>query len=183
MTAFPPPAMTYPSAVGGRRKAVPLDRDSPKPLPDVLIWRRLDKAGRGWCRHDHFAQWFWRQPRASSVASCSYRATKAGLTPWGRLQAAKGPTYPSCLHPSPDGAFWGAVSNRHLAALWAALRSITTRSAGREAVPAFPPPAMTYPSAVGGRRKAVPLDRDSPKPLPDVPVSYTHLTLPTILLV
>ena len=79
---------------------MPLDRDSPKPLPDVPTWRRLDKAGRGRCRHDHFAQWFWRRPRVSPVASRSYRATKAGLTPWGRLQAAKGPTYHSCLHPS-----------------------------------------------------------------------------------
>ena len=98
--AVPPPAMTYPSAVGGRRKAVPLDRDSPKPLPDVPTWPRLDKAGRGRCRHDNFSQRFWRRPRASPVASRSYRATKAGLTPWGKLHAAKGPTYPSCLHPS-----------------------------------------------------------------------------------
>ena len=45
MPAVPPPSVTYPSAVGGRRKAVPLDGDSPKPLPDVLTWRRLDKEG------------------------------------------------------------------------------------------------------------------------------------------
>ena len=91
-----------------------LDRDSPKPLPDVPTWRRLDKAGRGRCRHDHFTQRFWRRPRAIRVASRSYRATKAGLTPWGKLHAAKGPTYPSCLHPS-RWCFLGAVSNRHLA--------------------------------------------------------------------
>ena len=86
---------------------MPLDRDSPKPLPDVPTWLRLDKAGRGRCRHDHFAQRFLRRLRASPVAGRSCRATKAGLTPWGKLHAAKGPTYPSCLHPS-RWCFWGS---------------------------------------------------------------------------
>ena len=52
-------------------------------------------------------QWFWRPLQASPVAIRSCRATKAGLTPWGKLCAAKGPTYPSCLHPS-RWCFWGS---------------------------------------------------------------------------
>ena len=45
MPAFPSPAMTYPSAVGGRRKAVPLDRDSPKPLCQIRELCSLRGAG------------------------------------------------------------------------------------------------------------------------------------------
>ena len=77
-----------------------LNRYSPISLLEVPTWQRLDMAGRGRCRHANISQRLWRRPRTSPVAGRSFRATKAGLTPWGKLHAAKGPTYPSCLHPS-----------------------------------------------------------------------------------